>query len=188
MKNLLFALAFMLVKTFAFGQFSICNTQVTSVEVSNAGFSFTDGADFSKACIKITGTHDICNSDGDIVASGFTFTSTNVNCKNEAKSISNGSNNFPLPVELLGTSNVLRGKDIPVMYPNPNNGQFHLKTNQEINLKSFNIYNENGTKVKFEVREDDNGYIFNLNDLQAGRYFVKFENDGISNTQQIIVK
>jgi hypothetical protein len=70
------------------------------------------------------------------------------------------------------------------VYPNPNNGDFTIESEIEMNL---NIVNELGQQVQQLKLNSQNNYKTHLDNLNAGVYFLSY-NDGRSNTKIVVIK
>jgi len=74
------------------------------------------------------------------------------------------------------------------IYPNPNNGDFMVVLNSQLeNNTSINVYNTIGQNV-FTSKISNNHQRFNLSNLNKGLYFINIENDYSRTTSKIIIK
>ncbi|MEH6534872.1 MAG: T9SS type A sorting domain-containing protein [Psychroserpens sp.] len=169
-------------------EFSMCNLTITSVSISGDVSFGAKGLDLSKACITLTGTSDICDSNGKVVSSGLTVTVTSSACSEDrmAGSGMSGDKIF-IPFELLGETPKFEGQEIPLVYPNPSKGKFTLKTSKQ-NLKdSIKIISiSNGKTVNASLIKVNNGYSIDLTRYPHGIYLLTYNKDGQEFSQKII--
>lgn len=70
------------------------------------------------------------------------------------------------------------------IFPNPNNGNFTLKTAETMNIR---VLNQTGQLIKETSLNENNGYQVNINDLSTGIYFVIGQNTSGIIKQKIVV-
>jgi hypothetical protein len=191
MKNFIYFIVAMFVTATASAQFNVCNVEITNVSVSGSVGFGEGGLDTSEACIEISGTADLCNSDGETIASGLTLTLSSGGCDKsellQGKSMSSGE--IFMPFELLGEQPQMAGTDIPIVYPNPSSQGFTLKTKREINSDQIKVYDFKGNVVSADVTRDTNeGYKISLKNNLKGNYILKFVDGETNFSQQLIVK
>ncbi|WP_431133473.1 T9SS type A sorting domain-containing protein [Psychroserpens mesophilus] len=191
MKNLLLIIAFIFISNATKGQsVNICNVLITEVSITGeVGFG-GNGLDTTKACITISGTADICDDNGKVIGKGLTLTLESDGCnQNRMSDASSSPNELFLPLELLGEAPEFQGKEIPVVYPNPTNGIFTLKT-KTLNLKESLTINSltSGKKINAKISTTDKGYTVDLTDYPSGIYVLKYNKDGFEFSQKIIKK
>lgn len=169
---------------------NLCNMVVTSVNITGNVSLTENGLNYSEACITITGTADLCDDNGKILASGLTLTVQSEGCKRGRMSNTGTSpDNLFIPFELLGDVPEFEGREIPMVYPNPNNGIFTLKT-KTINLKEhISIVSlSSGEKISAAITTSDKGYSIDLSNYPSGIYVLTFSKDGLDFSQKIIKK
>jgi|GEM_PF-4623084 len=191
MKKLILIFAFLFICNVTKGQsVSICNVQVTDLSISGeVGFG-ENGLDTTKACITISGTADICDGNGKVIGKGLTLTLKSDGCnQNRMSDASSSPNELFMPLELLGEAPEFQGKEIPIVYPNPTNGIFTLKT-KTLNLReSMTIISlSSGKKLNAKIAITDKGYTIDLTDYPSGTYVLKYTKDGFEFSQKIIKK
>jgi len=76
------------------------------------------------------------------------------------------------------------------LFPNPSNGNVSVLGNKVSKLKSIEIYNILGSRVKnIAVSSTNNRFKLNLTDLNKGVYLVKLnDNNGNSKTQKLVLQ
>jgi hypothetical protein len=86
--------------------------------------------------------------------------------------------------ECVGFKNVLQNEISISLYPNPNNGTFTIKSENDAVVK---IINEVGQVVKVEKLNANNNKEVSVVDLSEGLYFVVCESNGQKTTKKVIV-
>lgn len=126
--------------------------------------SFGDGI----CCSFGQGSYTITTADGETVASGGQFGSS------EVKSFRN--------FETLSTPSF----DVYNfnMYPNPTDGVLYLSANENF---SYEIYNLQGKKIKNDIVNSVSSNV-NLSEFSSGIYLVKVTINGVSETHKLILK
>lgn len=191
MKNLLLIFTFLFISNITKGQsVNICNVQITKVSITGqVGFG-GNGLDTTKACITISGTADICDGNGKVIGKGLTLTLESDGCnQNRISDTSSSPNELFVPLELLGEAPEFQDKEIPIVYPNPTNGIFTLKT-KTLNLRESMTINSlsSGKKLNAKISTTDKGYTIDLTDYPSGIYVLKYTKDGFEFSQKIIKK
>lgn len=76
-----------------------------------------------------------------------------------------------------------------VLYPNPNNGKFHIKLSEIEKLKSIELYNSVGMKISnFDAKINDSKLDVNLSfDLEPGFYYIRINLDNNINSIPLIL-
>ncbi len=70
------------------------------------------------------------------------------------------------------------------IYPNPNDGNFHIKLDDNIKYAYVEVYNSSGSVIHTSEVSESNNY-FSLSDLPNGLYFMRI-ND--TKTRKSIIK
>lgn len=100
-----------------------------------------------------------------------------------------GTEAFDLPEECsLGVNNQDFIKNKFVIYPNPSNGEFNIKSRLDVQDAIVTIYDMNGRKVftqEVDIHQDSN---INASTLNAGIYMVQIDGGGYSQTSKLIIK
>jgi hypothetical protein len=191
MKNSILIFAAVLFSLAAKAQFNVCNVEIKEVSVSGPVSFGSDGLDTSEACIQLSGTADLCNDEGETIASGLTLTLASSGC-NKSKSLegnSVGSNELFIPFELLGEQPALAGEDVPIVYPNPSTDGFTLKTKRNLSTENVKVFDFNGNLIQTTIsKSNDEGYKVNLPNAKSGNYFLQFVDGETKFSQQIIIK
>jgi len=71
-----------------------------------------------------------------------------------------------------------------VIYPNPNNGEFVVRSNSDISLT---LINELGQIVRTVMVTESNNHTVSVSDLAKGIYFMTGQKDGAQIHQKIVV-
>lgn len=85
----------------------------------------------------------------------------------------------------LSTKSFATPKNDMMLYPNPTNGSVYLK-NDDLNIRSFGVFDALGRKVK--SFSDFSRNKFDLNDLNDGIYLVNLATENGNFSQKIVVK
>lgn len=192
MKNLILVVTFLFISSIARAQsVSICNVNITDLSVNGEVGLTNTGLDTSKMCITLTGTADLCDENGKVIGSGLTLTleSSGCNRENRTGAVGSSPDKLFLPLELLGDAPEFQGKEIPLVFPNPNNGIFTLKTktpNLSDNISIVSL--SNGKKVNANIVSTEKGYNIDLTGHPSGVYVVTYNKNGLTFTQKIIKK
>ena len=168
--------------------YNLCNLTLTNVSVSGSVTIGENGLDLSKACITLTGTSDICDSEGKVLSTGLTVTVQSSACKKDRMPEAGmSSDKIFIPFELLGETPAFEGEEIPLVYPNPSKNTFTLKTTK-LDLKdSIKIISiSNGKIINAEIVKVDNGYNINMIKYPNGIYLLTYTKDGMEFSQKII--
>jgi len=78
----------------------------------------------------------------------------------------------------------LSKSDLFSVYPNPNNGEFMIKTTSDLKL---NLVNELGQVIRIIDLSGANHYKVLLTDLARGIYFISGQKDNVKIYQKVIV-
>ena len=73
------------------------------------------------------------------------------------------------------------------VYPNPSKGLINISVKNYFNTLNISVFDINGRKVYSNSDEFFENTVLNLQELQAGMYFIKMEGEGVSHTEKIII-
>jgi hypothetical protein len=83
-----------------------------------------------------------------------------------------------------GLSNLTEMNDLLTIYPNPNSGEFKIKSDQALELK---LINEMGQLIKYISLVSDNNFEVDLSGLSVGIYFVTSVDQTIPINQKVLI-
>ena len=168
--------------------FSLCNLTITSISVSGPVSFDENGLDTSNACITLTGTADLCDRNNKVISTGLTVTVESPGCaENRLSDVGMSSNNLIIPFELLGESEAFNGKEVPIVFPNPSNGIFTLKTkNPELERAIRIVSASRGIELIATISNAENGYTIDLSNYPSGVYIISYDLNGQSFSQKVI--
>ncbi|MEY8849910.1 T9SS type A sorting domain-containing protein [Psychroserpens sp. XS_ASV72] len=172
---------------------SICNVRILSISASGSiGYSQEgeeQGFDFSKICVTVVGTANLCDENGQVIGGQLTLTLQSQGCNSERLADEGMSmDNLFMPLELLGDAPTFEGQDIALVFPNPSKGLFTLKTKKDnLERKISLISLVDGRPLKNAViQKSDKGYVIDLSAYPDGMYLVTYEEDNQKFSQKII--
>jgi hypothetical protein len=83
-----------------------------------------------------------------------------------------------------GIEKNLISENVLAVYPNPNNGNFTIKSNEKLKVI---VLNELGQTIRITELNDENNFVNNLFDLPSGIFFVIGQNQNQKIVTKIIV-
>jgi hypothetical protein len=149
--------------------------------------------DLSSACITMTGSADLCDTEGNTVVSNMSVTIKSEGCnKSKAnKNITVKNNGKDLFIPFIDSNNQpdLSDLNFPVIYPNPTAKSLNLKTDRILHKNNISISNIKGKHFNnFKFNKSNNGYSIDISNLKKGIYIISFidKSDDFRFTQKII--
>ncbi len=96
-----------------------------------------------------------------------------------------------LPIQTLGLNQFQMNENNNFsVYPNSNNGIFQINMENDLHDLVVNIFTLNGQSIKtyhFKDKKQLNDFIFNLNTVSKGTYFVKIYNQEVSYSTKVLI-
>jgi hypothetical protein len=105
-----------------------------------------------------------------------------------SSSRSDGTAGFKMPSELSVSNNEVMSSQSIELFPNPNKGNFTVNSSFDLIDCTYQLTDINGKKVSFILNKtNDNELKFDINNLDAGVYFLSVKSDHGLITKKVIV-
>jgi hypothetical protein len=105
-----------------------------------------------------------------------------------SSSRSDGTAGFKMPSELSVSNNEVMSSQSIELFPNPNKGNFTVNSSFDLIDCNYQLTDINGKKVSFILNKtNDNELKFDINNLDAGVYFLSVKSDHGLITKKVIV-
>jgi hypothetical protein len=126
-----------------------------------------------------------------VFVAGFAVSATGIATPGAFLTTANGGDSYSILAKFLPTGSIgieefnnKTNEDLIIIYPNPNNGEFFIKTKEEMTVE---IVNELGQIIKTISLNLNNNYNEKVNDLSSGFYFISRCNVRNYGRQKVIV-